>query len=96
MFGHAPLPRPGQSRDAAALDPRIPGTGGAADTSRPGADDDHGSAVFSLHTAEDFGDQRGDGRALATSGVALRDVRRLEEAITAYAQAARIYRKIGE
>ncbi|MFI0418615.1 ATP-binding protein [Spongiactinospora sp. 9N601] len=53
-------------------------------------------AAIALHTAEDLGDRHGEGRALNNLGPALRQVRRFEEAITAYEHAATIFRETGD
>jgi tetratricopeptide (TPR) repeat protein len=52
--------------------------------------------TLSLDTARRLGDRRGEAAALNILGVALREVRRFEEAITACQDAAAIYRDTGD
>ena len=54
------------------------------------------TTAISLNTARRLGDRRREGLAQSSLGVALRQMRRFEEAITAHQDAAAIYRHTGD
>ena len=61
-----------------------------------GFDDWLAVLAISRDAARRLGDRISEADALTSSGIALREVRRFEEAITAYQDAAAIYRETGD
>ncbi|MER6274444.1 tetratricopeptide repeat protein [Streptomyces sp900105755] len=89
--GLAVLERFQKEAGLAGSGPGVVQVGGVAQTHRPGRAQARALAVY-----RELGDRRGEGAALNNLGIALRDVRRFEEAIDAHFEGLAICRELGD